>query len=156
MNVSWFVGAGRVAVVFGLVVTLSACNQMTKKDGGALVGGALGGLVGSTIGRGDGRIAAAVAGALLGAYVGSSVGESMDELDRRRASDALETSPTGSAVAWTNPDSGSRYRVTPTRTYYERSQTPCREFTTEAWIEGKRETVRGSACRQQDGSWRSQ
>ena len=151
MNKTFRIGAFALTVI-----ALSGCNQLTNKDGGALVGGALGGLVGSTIGSGDGRIAAAVAGALLGAYVGSSVGESMDELDRRRASDALETSPTGSSVAWTNPDSGTRYRVTPTRTYYESAQSPCREFTTEAWIESKRETVKGTACRQEDGSWRSQ
>ena len=86
MNKTFRIGAFALTLI-----ALSGCNQLTNKDGGALVGGALGGLVGSTIGSGDGRIAAAVAGALLGAYVGSSVGESMDELDRRRASDALET-----------------------------------------------------------------
>lgn len=144
------------AVVIGLVIALTGCNQVTNKGTGTVLGGALGGLVGSTIGSGDGRVAAAVAGALVGAYFGSNVGESMDELDRVQASRALEQSPTGSPVGWTNPDSGSRYEVTPTRTYYTDAQTPCREFTTDAWIEGKRETLKGSACRQSDGSWRTQ
>ena len=97
-----------------------------------------------------------MAGALVGAYVGRNIGESMDELDRMKASQALENGPTGSPVAWTNPDSGTRYQVTPTRTYYESAERPCREFTTDAWIDGKRETVKGTACRQADGRWQTQ
>ena len=142
-----------MAICFAII--LSGCNQVTNKGTGTVLGGALGGLVGSTIGGGDGRVAAAVAGALIGAYVGSNIGESMDELDRLQASRALEQAPTGTPVAWTNPDSGSRYEVTPTRTYYTDAETPCREFTTHAWIEGKKETLKGSACRQSDGSWRT-
>jgi surface antigen len=143
-------------VAIGLAIAVSGCADVNNKGAGTVLGGALGGLVGSTIGGGDGRVAAAVAGALVGAYVGSNIGESMDELDRLRASRALEQSPTGTPVAWTNPDSGRRYQVTPTRTYYTDSETPCRQYITEAWIEGKRETLKGNACRQADGSWRAQ
>jgi surface antigen len=139
-----------------VALALSGCTEVRNQQGGALVGGALGGLVGSTIGRGDGRVAAAVAGALVGAYLGSNVGESMDELDRLKASRSMESTPTGSTAAWTNPDSGSQYKVTPTRTYYQDGGTPCREFTTEAWIDGKRESVVGNACRQSNGTWKTQ
>ena len=148
--------ARSLGIALGLCILLTGCNQVTNKGTGTVLGGALGGIVGSTIGSGDGRVAAAVAGALVGAFVGSNIGESMDELDRVQASRALERAPTGTPVAWTNPDSGSRYEVTPTRTYYDNPQTLCREFTTEAWIEGKREKLKGSACRQSDGTWKTQ
>jgi hypothetical protein len=54
---------------------------------------------------------------------------------------------------WRNLDSGNQYRVTPTRTY-ETAQGPCREYTVDGLIGGKRETMVGTACRQADGSWR--
>jgi surface antigen len=76
----------------------------------------------------------------------------MDELDRRRANSTLETTPTGSTVAWNNPDTGIGYKVTPTNTY-EVASGPCRDYTTEAVIDGRAEVVHGTACRQSDGTW---
>ncbi len=64
----------------------------------------------------------------------------------------LESSPTGSTVAWNNPDTDVDYSVTPTRTY-ESDSGPCRDYTTEAVIEGRAEIVHGTACRSDDGSW---
>lgn len=62
--------------------------------------------------------------------------------------------PTHQSSSWQNPDTGYRYAVTPTRTYAEDAR-PCREYTTEAWINGRRETVYGTACRQADGTWQA-
>ncbi len=137
--------------IFASLVILTACNP-TKEDIGTLVGAGTGAYVGSQIGDGTGQLAAVAIGALLGGYLGGSVGQNMDELDRRRANDALETTPTGTAVAWNNPDSGINYKVTPTRTY-EQASGPCRDYTTEAVIDGRAEIVHGTACRQADGSW---
>ena len=78
----------------------------------------------------------------------------MDDVDRLKAQRTLEGTPTGQTTSWRNPDSGYQYEVTPTRTYQEQGR-PCREYTTEAWIDGKRETIRGTACREPDGSWRA-
>jgi surface antigen len=78
----------------------------------------------------------------------------MDEKDRIKAAQALETAPTGAPTSWRNPDTGAAYTVTPTRTYQE-AGAPCRDFTTKAVIEGKEETVKGTACRQPDGSWKT-
>ncbi len=133
------------------MVMLSACNP-TKQDIGGLIGAGTGAYVGSQIGNGTGQLAAVAIGALLGGYLGGSLGENMDELDRRRANSTLETSPTGTTVAWNNPDTGVGYKVTPTNTYEEASG-PCRDYTTEAVIEGRAEVVHGTACRQADGSW---
>ena len=82
-----------------------------------MIGGVLGGGLGSQVGGGDGRTAAIIAGSLAGAMIGGAVGKSMDDTDRLRTTQALENSRTGNASCWRNPDSGSSYRVTPTRTY---------------------------------------
>ena len=76
----------------------------------------------------------------------------MDETDRLKTSLALENVRTGVSTTWRNPDTMNEYAVTPTRTYAEDAR-PCREYTTEAWIDGRRETVYGTACRQADGTW---
>ncbi len=144
-----------IAFIAAAACVVAGCNQVRNEDAGYLVGGAVGGLVGSQIGSGTGRLAATAAGALLGAYVGGRVGRSMDETDRVRTSRVLESSPTGQTTAWRNPDTGAEYSVTPTRTSYASNGAPCRDFTTEAWIDGKRETIKGTACRHSDGTWRA-
>ena len=134
----------------------SACGdgQLRNEDVGTAVGGIVGGLLGAQVGSGSGQVAAAAAGALLGAYLGGNVGRTMDSADQAKTYQTLESAPTGQASTWQNPDSGNRYEVTPTRTYEDAGR-PCREFTTEAWIDGKRESLRGTACRETDGSWRA-
>jgi surface antigen len=144
----------KLIVSLVMVASLAGCQEVRNQQVGAAVGGALGGLLGAQVGSGSGQIAAAVAGGLLGAYLGGNVGRTMDEVDRRQARDSLERNPTGQTSTWQNPDSGNSYAVTPTRTYEDQGQ-PCRDYTTEAWIEGQRETVTGTACRQPDGSWRA-
>ena len=137
-------GQSRLAFALAVLMAtslLTGCNAMKNQDAGVLLGSAVGGVLGSTIGGGDGRVAATVVGALVGAFVGNNTGRSMDELDYHR---------TG------NPDSGINYEVVPTRTYYEGSETPCRDFTTRAVIDGKQEVVEGTACRGADGTWQMQ
>ncbi len=118
-----------------------------------IIGGALGGALGSQVGGGQGRTVATIVGTLLGASVGGAVGRSMDEQDRLKVAHSLETVRTGVSSQWRNPDTGNEYAVVPTRTY-ESSGMPCREFTVNGNVGGKREQVYGTACRQQDGSWR--
>jgi TPR repeat protein len=40
-------------------------------------------------------------------------------------------------------------------TYENQSGQPCREFNTTAQISGRRQNIRGVACRESDGSWRA-
>jgi surface antigen len=136
------------------VVLLAGCQEVRNEHVGVGVGGVLGGLLGAQVGGGTGQLAATAAGALIGAYLGGNVGRTMDQVDRSKTYRTLEGNPTGETSTWKNPDSGNSYEVTPTRTY-EESGRPCRNYTTEAWIEGRRETVRGTACREPDGSWRA-
>src|SRR3990167_11546418 len=132
---------------------LSGCTQMNHQDVGMLSGGVVGGLIGSQFGGGVGKVAAAAGGALVGAYLGGQIGRTMDRLDQLEMQRALETAPTGKSVVWQNPDSGNRYTVVPTRTYYNEQQA-CREYTTHALIGGKTQEVHGHACRQSDGAWK--
>lgn len=132
---------------------LSGCAQVNNEGIGTVTGGVVGGLIGSQFGGGSGKVAAAAGGALLGAYLGGNIGRTMDRLDRMEMQRALETAPTGKAIDWQNPDSGNRYTVRPTRTYYSNAQ-PCREYTTRAIIGGKTQEIYGKACRQTDGSWK--
>ena len=142
----------KISIVFcvAALLLLTACNP-TKQDVGTLVGAGTGAFIGSQIGGGTGQLAAVAIGALLGGYIGGSIGQDMDELDHYKTQQVLESSPTGSAVAWNNPDTDIDYSVTPTRTY-ESATGPCRDYTTEAVIEGRAEIVHGTACRGSDGS----
>ena len=99
-----------------------------------------------------------ILGTLAGAAVGGSVGPSMAETDRLKTAHALENVRTGVPTSWRNPDSGNQYTVVPTRTYddVQRAQGPCREYTVDAMVGGRRDKVYGTACRQPDGSWKVQ
>ena len=135
------------------VLVLAGC---TKQQMGQATGGALGGYLGSTVGGNQTtRLITTAAGALAGAMIGGAIGSSMDEVDRMKAGQALETAPTGTATSWQNPDSGRSYTVTPTRTF-QTADGPCREYTTEAVVDGQREQVVSTACRRADGSWVAQ
>ncbi len=131
---------------------ISGCASMNNEDTGTIAGGVIGGLLGSQFGGGTGRVLAAGAGTLIGAYLGGNIGRSMDKQDQIQMRQALETAKTGRAVNWTNPDSGNRYSVTPTKTYYSKSK-PCRDFRTVAYIGGKKEVIHGKACRDDKGRW---
>ena len=58
----------------------------------------------------------------------------------------------GTAIAGTG--NNASITVTPTRTY-DASSGPCREYTMDATVDGKRDKVQGTACRQPDGTWKS-
>ena len=140
-----------LAVTFTL--SLAACQSSpTQEDTGRVIGAVVGGVLGSNVGGGRGKTAAIIAGTIIGGYFGGKIGKTMDDNDRYRANQAFETTPTNQASSWRNPDSGNEYTVTPTRTYANDSG-PCRDYTTEVIIDGKRETATGTACRE-DGKWR--
>lgn len=124
---------------------------------GTLVGAALGGLVGSQIGHGSGRKVAIGAGVLAGGYMGNRIGNKLSCQDQEYHYDTtqstLEYKPTGGTAAWVNPDSGASGSVTPTQTYISQSGLPCRNFTQTITVDGQRENIQATACRQPDGSW---
>ena len=65
---------------------------------------------------------------------------------------ALEAGPSGSPVAWRNPDSGRYGNVVPGPAYQANGST-CRSYTHTIFIDGNPQTGRGTACRNPDGTW---
>jgi len=144
------------AAALGVTLVLSGCaTDRFNEQAGMVVGGALGGLLGSQVGGGSGRTAAVIVGTLAGAVIGGTVGRSMDDTDRMKTALSLENVRTGVNSSWQNPDTGNEYTVTPTETYNTASG-PCREYTIDAVVDGRNQKVYGNACRQSDGSWRTQ
>jgi surface antigen len=148
--------AGMIAST--LVLTGCAADGSNQNETlGTLLGAAAGAWAGSSIGSGDGQVIATAAGTMLGAAIGSQVGRSMDELDRIKAHEAQQYAygaPIGEAIVWNNPDSGNYGNVTPVRDGYTNAGRYCREFQTEVTVDGQPENGYGTACRQEDGSWK--
>lgn len=138
-----------------MLFTVSACSstQGQQEETGRVIGGALGGLLGTQVGDGKGTTAAIILGTLIGSDIGRNIGRTMDEVDRMRMAQALETQRTGASSRWRNPDSAAAYSVTPTRTF-ETGGGPCREFVMRATIGGIQDNVVGTACRTNNGDWR--
>lgn len=151
MRIEKHLMAAAVAVAF---VAGGCETPPTKQQTGAVTGAVIGGVVGSTIGGGTGRTVAIVAGTVAGAVIGGKIGSKMDEADKLKAAQALESTPTGQRASWKNPDTGTQYTMTPTKTY-EAANGPCRDFTVDATVDGKPDKVNGTACRQADGSWKN-
>lgn len=125
---------------------------------GALGGAALGGFLGSQVGSGSGQLAATGAGVFLGGVLGNEIGHRMTCEDQAMyhttTQHTLETQPSGTAVAWRNPENGNYGTVTPTRTYQQPANGQyCREFQQTISVGGEAQEGYGTACRQPDGSW---
>jgi surface antigen len=134
-------------------IGIGRCNRELL---GGLLGAAGGGLAGAQIGDGRGQLAAVAAGTVLGYLLGSNIGRSMDQVDAACVARALEHADDGQDIVWDNPTQAARYEVTPTRTYQRGDGRYCREYTSSAIVNGREQTVYGTACRQPDGSWELQ
>lgn len=141
-------------LICAMVIGLSGCA--TREESGATIGAITGGLLGNSVGRGRGRIATTAIGAVLGGIIGSEIGRSLDERDRllaqRAEYAALEKGRSGEPYPWRNPESGRYGEVIPDRPY-KRGDLDCREYTHKVYIEGRPQVMRGTACRNGDGSW---
>lgn len=135
-------------------VAQSSYHRGNKATAGTVIGAVLGGLTGSAIVRGRGKVPAILAGGVLGAIIGGSIGDSMDKADHIHTQSVMETARTGQNVTWTNPDTGSEYSVTPTRTYQRENGQYCRDYKSWGWIDGYEEELHGTVCRASDGTWR--
>ena len=147
------------ASVAVIPLVLTACGQggLTKQDAGIGIGALAGGVVGNQFGKGDGKVLATALGAVVGGIVGSEIGKSLDDNDRRLAQEAefasLERGQSGVGQPWRNPDSGHYGMVVPGKPY-KRAEQDCRDYTHTIYIDGKPQTMRGTACRNPDGTWR--
>ena len=146
------------AAAIAVSLTLAGCAEGNKADSGLVVGAVAGGLLGNTVGRGGGRAAATIVGAVVGGIVGSEIGRSMDKQDRLLAQqaeyDAFERGPPGRPVRWQNPDNG-RYGDIVVMETYSRGGYNCRDYSHTIYIDGRPQSMRGTACRNPDGTWRN-
>ena len=150
----------RLAMISCLALGLAGCSgpngEATKADVGLGTGAVLGGVIGNQFGKGSGRVVGTVAGAVIGGIVGNDIGRKLDQRDRILAQqaemDAWERGPTGRPVQWRNPDNGRYGEVVPLQPY-RRGNADCRDYTHTVYIDGRPQAMRGTACRNPDGTW---
>ncbi|EAU53971.1 RT0821/Lpp0805 family surface protein [Mariprofundus ferrooxydans] len=94
-------------------------------------------------------------GNLSSVLAGSEINRYMDTTDEMQAQLALEYNQDRQARKWQNDNTGARFITTPTSTYRNVSGQNCRAFQTEIFVDNKKESARGTACRQpDDGTWK--
>lgn len=147
----------RVAAAVAAMLAVSGCAENANhQDTGTVFGAITGGIIGNQFGKGGGKVAATLAGAVVGGIVGNEIGRSLDVRDRELAAqaeyDAWENGPPRKPVRWRNPDNG-RYGEVVAEEYYERGGSRCRNFVHKVWIDGRPQAMRGTACRNHDGTW---
>ena len=143
-----------LALVAAGSFTLTGCE--TNQDTGTLVGAVAGGVIGNQFGKGGGRAAATLAGAVIGGIAGNEIGRKLDKRDRELAQqaefDAWERGQSGRPHKWRNPDNGRYGEIVPDRPY-RRGGLDCRDYVHRVYIDGQPQAMRGTACRNPDGTW---
>jgi surface antigen len=146
----------RRALIAMLATALGMAGCSNNQDAGTVVGAITGGIIGNQFGKGGGKVAATLAGAVVGGIVGNEIGRSLDERDRELARqaeyDAWERGPPRQPVRWRNPNNG-RYGEVIAEDYYYRGSLQCRDFIHKVYIDGRPQAMRGTACRNPDGTW---
>ena len=135
----------------------SALGQALSTSKGNLIGsaagGAVGGLVGNQFGKSEGKGVMTALGVIGGALAGGYIGRSMDPADQGCVAQSLQNAPPNQPVAWQNPNSGSSYWVTPQDERSGHHGDKCRDYITDAVVNGQPTRTRSTACRQPDGAW---
>jgi surface antigen len=154
--------AAAAALTAALALAVAGCSgpdgRISKENTGTAGGAVLGAVVGSQFGKGDGKIVGALLGAFAGGVIGNDIGKKLDQRDRMLAQqaefEALERGPVGQPRRWSNPDNG-RYGEIVAQAPYQRAGRDCRDYAHTVYMEGRPTTVRGTACRNMDGTWQA-
>lgn len=149
----------RIASVVTLAlipVLIAACSS--DKGAGSLLGAFTGGTAGTQKARGPHRAAATASGAVIGGISRNEIGREMSTRERGVAANAeyraLEYGRSGAAVAWDYPAMSHRGSIVPGRPY-KKGEQYCRTYTHTINRGGSPEEVKGTACRETNGTWRS-
>ena len=152
------VSKGLLTSTLASTLIISGCTSspngggITNDQARVIAGSVLGGVIGHQMGKGKGKTAATIIGALLGGYIGSV----MSNQSRQRTNYALDRAPNNEPTTWTEPQTNNQYTVTPTNTYNSRvngQQSVCRDYTMDAYIDGRMQQVKGRACKDPSGQW---
>ena len=135
----------QIAISLLAVAVLAGCSTTS---GSKSNGGPFSSLTGSKPASSD--VLAALGNGLIGNKA------SLDTSDRKRALQAeyqaLEYSPAGKSIEWKNASGSRSGEVVAAQPYQVGSQN-CRQYTHTVRIEGTPQSARGTACRNEDGSW---
>ncbi len=145
-----------------LLALIAGCDTVEEQTGfgkkaqtGAVLGAATGGVIAAAAGGDAGWI---VGGSLLGALGGGFLGDILDDKDKkeagRSAHDAMHNKGTGESVAWNNPDSGRSGEMRIEEEFTKSDGTRCKKFTEKIILDDEPHTVYGTACQQEDGTWK--
>lgn len=96
--------------------------------------------------------AAISGGGLLGSVFGNSLTPSDRQLALNAEYKALEYGKAGEAIDWAGSDVNAAGQVKAMQPYRVGSQ-DCRQYSHELMINGAKTATRGTACRNNDGSW---
>ena len=141
-----------LSVVALLTLSVSA-GCANRAQTGAVIGGAVGAIAGQAIGHNTGGT---LIGAAVGTGLGYMIGNEMDKYDKQQLNSAFESVPSNQRSEWVNPDSGRQYSVTPQQSYRDSYARDCRKAEIESVIDGRRERVMTTACRNSYGQWELQ
>lgn len=101
----------------------------------------------------EGRVASSIIAEMNGGLV---AGVDLSQAERRQALEAeyraLERTPVGQPVRWRNSGGNKSGEVTAAQPYRVGSQ-DCRQYTHALLMDGQPRSLRGTACRNPDGSW---
>lgn len=153
------VASARIALVVtlamlpALVVACSSINQH-----GSLLGSVTGSIGGAKPAKGQSRVVTTAGAAVIGGIASNEVGRQMSDRERGVAANAeyraLEYGRSGAPTAWGYPATSHRGSIVPGRPYKKGSQY-CRTYTHTITRSASPEIVKGTACRESDGTWRS-
>jgi len=148
-----FLRAASVVALALVPVVVSACGS--TQGAGSLLGAFLTPIEPASKARL--RVSTPGNNAVIGGISSDEIGKQMSTRERGIAADAeyraLEYGRSGAVVAWTYPAMNHRGSIVPGRPY-KRGNQYCRTYTHAINRGGSLETVKGVACREDDGTWR--
>ena len=127
-------------------------GRCDRDEIGAVLGAVAGGAIGSTVAQGDERIVAILAGAVIGSVIGHEIGRQIDNSDRGCIGHTLELGQAGQPVRWQDADPRLAWSFTPYESY-QRDGRDCRRYQLVRSFDGRNESQRGVACRDDHGAW---
>lgn len=139
-----------------ILVACSTNTQNQNTTAGAVAGAVLGGIAGSAIGSGTGQLVAMGVGAVAGGFLGAAIGHNMESADTEKMNNTMDHNQVRKTSKWTNKNTDAKYSMTPmSGTMRYKGEVPCRRYYGTVTTDGKKEVMKGIACRQSDGSWKT-
>ncbi len=133
---------------------LSACSGGSGIVTGAIPGANTGRVVGSAVASGEGEPAVGpVEGGLMGAEVGRSLSDADRKIALKAEYEALEYGRAGQPTEWRSR-SGEVSGKIEVGSVSQVNSLDCREYTHNISFGGRMRVVKGTACREPNGTWR--